>query len=343
MIPKCQAGLGTSEIVAGAKTLGIDYSLALQAADMGVWEHRTPGTWTWSPEACALLGRSSDARAASAPLSTFLHSADELRVRGKLAETLASPDRPIYEDEFRILRPDGNHRWFMARGRIHRDARGNAESVSGVLLDISERKKMEEAIRSSNAELEHRTKNILSIVQSIAIQTFAEKDSIETVRSTFLDRLHTIARVYAALTTGSGPGARLSDLVRGELDPFGARAEIDGPEIVLAPTAARSLALMIHELSAESARAGALSVPGGKISVRWAVENRSEPIFVFKWSERAEARRPNRSDEAAPPLLTKLSDAFGLGGRLEHTPWGLRYEVETPVATIAARTSSQTF
>lgn len=184
-------------------------------------------------------------------------------------------------------------------------------------------------------ELERRTANVFSAVQSIAAQTLSDEWPIEQVRELFLDRLHALARAYAALDRSHGLGASLEDIVRGELHQFEAATEIDGPPITLAPTAVQPLTLMVHELASGSVRHGALSVPSGKISVQWAIEEDS--IFRLSWTERSSSR-PHRHVWVAEggTLLDKISSACGLHGRAEYSPWGLKYDIEAPLAVIAA-------
>ncbi len=313
----------------------VDDSGALRAAGVGTWEYRA-GTWRWSSDVCALIGRSSDPRCVTAPLSALIHPADELRARAKLAEALASRDVTLYQDEFRLVRPDGQSVWFLARGEIRRTAAGEPESVAGVLVDITDRKRREDELKLASAQFEHRTKNVLSIVQSIAVQSFAEDASLEHVREVFLNRLHAVARTYAALAAHGHRGASLNELVAGELEPFGARADSEGPAVVLTPTAARSLALMLHELAAESARTGTLSVPGGTITVRWEVNRDGpEPALRLQWSERGEPRRrPGATANSETGLLKRIGAAFGITSRLERTPWGIKYLIEVPLSVV---------
>lgn len=184
-------------------------------------------------------------------------------------------------------------------------------------------------------ELERRTANVFSAVQSIAAQTMSDERPVEQLRELFLDRLHALARAYAALDKSHGLGASLEDIVRGELDQFAGVAEIDGPPITLAPTAVQPLTLMVHELASGSVRHGALSVPSGKISVQWAVDDDS--TFRLSWTERSSSR-PHRSLWAAQggTLLDRISSACGINGHAEYSPWGLKYDIEAPLASIAA-------
>ncbi len=184
-------------------------------------------------------------------------------------------------------------------------------------------------------ELDRRTANVFSAVQSIAAQTLTDERPIEQVRELFLDRLHALARAYAALDRSLGLGASLEDIVRGEFDQFAEATEIDGPPITLAPTAVQPLALMVHELASDSIRHGALSVPSGKISVQWAIED--DAIFRLSWTERSSSRQHRHvwATEGGT-LLDKISSACGLHGHAEYSPWGLKYDIEAPLAAIAA-------
>lgn len=184
-------------------------------------------------------------------------------------------------------------------------------------------------------ELERRTGNVFSAIQSIAVQTLTDDQPIEQVREQFLDRLHALARAYSALDHAHGMGALLEDIVRGELDRFADATEIEGPPITLAPTAVQPLTLMMHELASDSVRHGALSVPSGKISVQWTIEDDS--TFRLSWTERSSLRQ-HRGLAATEggTLLDKISSACGMHGHAEYSPWGLKYYIEAPLTAIGA-------
>lgn len=218
------------------------------------------------------------------------------------------------------------------------EARGNRPADNRPAeLRAGARLRSEQEQRGLAEELERRTNNVLSAVQSIAIRTLVEDRPIEEIRDLFLDRLHAVGRAYAALDRGRGLGASLRDVIRTELEQYAADAEIEGPPLTLAPSAIHPLALIVHELAAGSARQGALSVPHGKILVRWNIDTAGEPAprFHLHWTERG-GPRPQKTDaaESGDTLIEKLSAAYGIEGRADYSPWGLRYDIEAPLSVI---------
>lgn len=289
---------------------------------------RSPDAWTGPPALLAFLSQPKR----DAPLLALMNEADLPRVRAKIIATLRAPRPILYEDEFRLRHGAGHDLWFVARGIVSELADGPV--INGILVEFTRRKEVEDGLRQANASLEHRVKNVLAIVQSIAIHTLHSTAAAET-GDVLLSRLHALARAYDALASGRTGGASLRDLVRGEIEPFGADAEIDGPDMNLSAPAARSIALVVHELAAESTRHGALSAPRANITVRWRLSEGEEPQLTLTWSERGRPARAATSGHAMP-LLGKLAAAFGGEGQLDHTPWGLKYELSLPLAAIVA-------
>src|SRR5262249_5758659 len=104
-------------------------------------------------------------------------------------------------------------------------------------------------------ELQHRTKNLLSVIQAIASASLGESPG----RQAFFDRLHALAKAQDLIIEGAARGALMTDLGTIALQTFGARVFIDGPEVFLNPNAAQGFALILHELATNAAKHGSLS------------------------------------------------------------------------------------
>jgi two-component sensor histidine kinase len=113
-------------------------------------------------------------------------------------------------------------------------------------------------------ELQHRTKNLLTVIQAIASASLGDSHG----RETFFDRLHALAKAQDLIISGSARGALMTDVVRSALDSFGTRVFIDGPEVFLNPNAAQGFALIMHELATNAAKHGSLTAEAGTVSVR---------------------------------------------------------------------------
>lgn len=187
-------------------------------------------------------------------------------------------------------------------------------------------------------ELSHRVKNTLAVVQSIATRSLAGRQSVEEARDVFTKRLHALAHAHTLLFENLWHGASLHALARQELTPFGARANIHGPDIQLNATCAQTLALVLHELATNATKYGAMSVPGGRLDVGWKITSQDgRPTFCFKWTECGgpSVATPTRRGFGR----TLLNQRLGHGGTLPEisfAPEGLTYEVTSPLSSITA-------
>jgi two-component sensor histidine kinase len=203
-----------------------------------------------------------------------------------------------------------------------------------MVADITERKRLRERERLLVGELKHRTKNLFAVVQALALRSLRGNRPIEEAREIFAGRLQALARADLRLSESAWQGTRLSDLVVAEVEPFGARVTVDGAEVELAPRAAQNFALALHELATNAAKYGALSQPGGTVSVGWTVQPDSRGgTLRFRWQERG-----------GPPAVPPDRRGFGstlikatLGaGRFEFASEGLTYEADLSLAELGA-------
>jgi two-component sensor histidine kinase len=133
-------------------------------------------------------------------------------------------------------------------------------------------------------ELQHRTKNLLSVILSIASASLREGGDGSVA---FVDRMHALAKAQDLLFENEGHGALLEDVVRSVLLGFGNRISIEGPQVHLKAGIAQGFALVVHELATNAAKYGALTQPSGSICVRWSLDTSSaEPSIHFIWQER---------------------------------------------------------
>lgn len=182
-------------------------------------------------------------------------------------------------------RPDGRHVPFLAYPTPLFDAAGDLMGAVNMLVDISERKRASEAQKLLIDELNHRVKNTLATVQSIADQSAKSAKSPADFVAKFSGRLQSLAHVHTILTETTWCGADLDELVRGQVLLDAAdeqRVQISGPGLMLAAQPALYLALVLHELGTNARLHGALSVPGGRLSVTWRVEDGE---VVLQWQE----------------------------------------------------------
>jgi PAS domain S-box-containing protein len=233
-------------------------------------------------------------------------------------------------------RADGTSIWLKRQVRPWRDNQGN---IGGLVIsweDITEQKQAEERQRLLSQELQHRTKNLIAVIQSIAMGSFQAGDKR---RDAFRDRLQALAHAQDLLTDSKWGSALMEDIVRRELHSFSDRISIEGPRVLLRPSAAQGFALVVHELATNAAKHGAFKAAGGKVSVSWSVEdNATDPALLFRWQERGgpTVTRPKQRGFGSVLLENAVSSSEG-PPRLEYAPDGFTYELKASFAISPAQ------
>lgn len=187
-------------------------------------------------------------------------------------------------------------------------------------------------------ELAHRVKNTLAVVQSIASRSMSGQRTVAEGRDVFMKRLHALAHAHSLLLESLWKGASLKALARQELAAFEHRATIAGPDIQLNASSAQTMALVLHELSTNALKHGAMSSDDGRISVRWRIERGGEePIFRFSWVESGGPKVvPPRHRGFGRSLLDQRLGHGGTAPAILFEPGGFRYEVTSPVQAITS-------
>ena len=223
-----------------------------------------------------------------------------------------------------------------------------ARLPSAVTRALAEAKEREERRRAEQRqtlllqELNHRVKNTLATVQSIANQTLRSTKSPEAFRDAFLARLKALSATHDLLTQGHWEGAALQDVLASELSPYqdrsGPRYTLEGPSLRLSPNAAITLALAFHELATNAAKYGALASAEGRLDVRWRlVSNGKGPVLRLEWRETGGPPVEKPSRRGFGSRLIEGSVAHDLGGTalLDYAPGGLCCDIEVPLGAAA--------
>ncbi len=265
---------------------------ALQAGRLGSWEiDLDSGRLQASEIFQQNCGLPPNARLETVrDLDDCIHPDD--REAQRRARARAIQKKTDLESEFRILNSADEVRWVLLRGRAVYDSQGKASRMAGVSLDITDRKAAEERQRLMLDELNHRVKNTLATVQSIAIQLVRMSPDIAAFERAFLQRLVALARIHDLLSSVSWKGAPLADVLQQTLAPHivtdgkGERLHLEGPNVQLGPNAAVTLTMAFHELATNAAKYGALSVEAGQVQVTWVSDDPVTPRFIdITWRE----------------------------------------------------------
>jgi PAS domain S-box-containing protein len=250
---------------------------------MGSWDWDwINGDWMWDAGQFRIFGVDPQTFVVTpANVQALLHPDDIDELRKAIAQ-FAKGTRS-YEAEFRINRPDGETRWCVGTAAATLDKGGRVIRVSGVTVDITERKRAEERQSLLAREVDHRAKNALALAQSIVRLT--RGDDVKAYAQAVEGRISALARVHTILSLSSWQGAEIGKLVDEELAPYstGDQIEFRGSEIQLQPATAQTLALALHELVTNSAKYGALSTLAGRLSIKWEIR---ADVLQIVWEER---------------------------------------------------------
>ena len=314
--------------------------LALQAAGLGEFElDLVRDVFIVSERMGVILGLEPGEWPAQggSVMDAFVHPDDVPGLAAQRATDLASRDR--FEVEFRHIRPDdGRVRCIRSAGIITRGPDGRARTVTGIVQDVTARRLEEDQRNELMSELDHRVKNVLATVQSLAVQTARGTTSLQAFLANFSGRLKALASANELLTAARWRGAAVEHLATAVLKAIApAQTRLEGPEVFLTPRAANALSLALHELAANAVKFGALSTEAGQVDVRWRLT--SDGGFELTWIE-------SGGPSVAPPTRhgfgsTLLEQVTGreLNGEasIEFPPAGVRVRLRAGPQAIAPR------
>jgi two-component sensor histidine kinase len=167
-----------------------------------------------------------------------------------------------------------------------KNAEGKTVGASKIARDITEQKQNDEHIATLAREAEHRTKNILATVQ--ATVNLSHADTPDGLKHAIEGRIQALANVHALFVESRWKGTELSNLARQELAPYlhdnEPRACVDGPQLLLEPNIAQTIAMALHELATNAAKYGPLSAVKGRIEVKWSLA--ANDRLILTWTEK---------------------------------------------------------
>ena len=318
---------------------------ALQSGRLGSWELDVLTREYTASDLCkANYGRAPDEVFTFDALIGSIHPQDRDGMLAAMEEAIRTGAE--YDVEYRVIFPRGEVRWVHARGRTAQSAdHGGARRMAGVSLDVTERRRAEERQRLLLNELNHRVKNTLATVQSIASQTLRNAPDPAAFRDGFEARLMALSHTHNLLTDRNWEAASLVDILTMELRPHaggreggGARFLVEADrDVPLNPKAAVALGMAIHELATNAVKYGALSAPGGRVSVRSHVtELNGEPRLKVEWVESGgpPVVRPGRRGFGGRLLEEGLAGELAGVVQLEYRPEGLLCRMELPMRAL---------
>lgn len=240
--------------------------------------------------------------------------------------------------EVAIERPDGSRVPVLVNFAPMKNTQGEVIGAITAFADITDKKRAEEYQHLLNRELQHRTKNLLAVIRSIAQRSLTNGRSIKESQQVFSARLHALAHSNDVLMDANWEGASLRELISRVLDTFATRYSIEGGQVRLDPNATQGFALVLHELCTNASKYGAFSTPAGRVAIRWSIDEAGEePTLTFRWQERGGPRVIAPAHKSfGTTLIERAIGAVKTPPRIDYAPEGLTYEFNVPLAAVAA-------
>jgi PAS domain S-box-containing protein len=314
-------------------------SLAIAAGNMGSWD------WDWATRDLMwdegqyrIFGLDRAGPVTPSAIRRFVHPDDGAALVGALRAL--SPQQPTCEFEFRIVRPGGEIRWCFTSAAATLDGEGRIRRLSGVTIDITARKLAEQRQLLLAREVDHRARNVLTLVQSIVRLTRA--GDVRSFSDAVEGRITALARVHTLLSMSNWEGAELRNLAQQELAPYltrdNGRVRVDGPLVRMAPAMAQTIAMVLHELATNAAKYGALSSVEGALNVSW---RQTPQRLELDWIERAdrEVQPPTRRGFGTKSVIASVETQLGGTAAFDWRTDGLVCRISVPMNAEAGRES----
>ncbi len=297
----------------------------------------------WSPLCKQLFGIPPEDVMTYARFLAAVHPDDREHTDRDVRACLESRGQAVHDAEYRTLWPDGTVRWIHGKGNVA-FADGKPVRMAGIAFDITKRKEHEERERLLVREMNHRVKNILTVVDAIARWTVAENP--EDFAKRFSERIRALSANQDLLFRNEWKGVDVEELVRAQFSHFadliGCRIILDGPKLRFNTAGAQAIGLALHELATNAGKYGALSADRGRVDLRW---NFSDNAFTMSWTEREgpSVFRPKRRGFGVT-VIEKIA-ASNLGGTvdLDYAPSGLTWCPTCPAGNALERRNGDRF
>ncbi|OBZ92510.1 histidine kinase [Pararhizobium polonicum] len=311
------------------------HAMALDAANIGswLWDVRS-GSVSCNQPMLRMFGMKPVAIVQARDIFSAIHHDDRAATLSKLRSAMTQDEE--YDGIFRVA---STGRWLLGRGRVHeRDAQGKPTLFLGINIDVTEEQGATQRTRLLLRELNHRVKNTLAMLQSLARQTLRRTSDPQEFMTAFAGRLQAISEAHGLLSDHEWGEIRLSALLAKQLAPhvrdYKKQIEVHKDEILLGPDQAVGLGLVLHELATNAAKYGSLTVPGGRVVLTArGVDEDGQRILHLTWTEVGgpPVDEPTRRGFGSILIERSLDKVMGSSVKVEYLPAGLTAIVRLPL------------
>lgn len=252
--------------------------------------------------------------------------------------TALKEDRPVRGQEMLVERPDGTTASVIPYPTPLHDAAGALIGAVNMFVDITERKHAEARQKALIDELNHRVKNTLATVQSLAAQTLRGSGVGMAARDDFTARLFALSKTHDQLSRAGWESADFKSVVEGIFAPYqlhaGEQVKLHGPSVRLPPQSALLLAMVMHELATNAVKYGSLSVPEGALDVAWTVmSGAADRQLVIEWQESGgpRVRKPKHRGFGSRLADRAVTHELKGSAHIAFDPAGLHCRFEIPL------------
>jgi two-component sensor histidine kinase/DNA-binding response OmpR family regulator len=333
----------TAELAASTRQLRQSEQLrSLAAGQMGTWDwDAAQRVMTWDQGQFAIFGV--DPRnftPSPETVRSMIHPEDLDRLLTALRGV--TRDSKTVQLEFRVKRPSDELRWCVGVAAASFGSQGRIVRLSGVTVDITERKLAEDRQMLLAEEVDHRARNVVAVVQSIMRLTKA--DDMESYVSAVDGRIRALSNAHKLLSRSRWEGADLGKLVDEEFAPYtteeAEKVSINGPAVMLQPNTAQTLALALHELATNAAKYGALSAEAGRVALTWGLQ---PGRLELNWVETGgpEVTAPTTRGYGTRVVAMGIENQLGGSVKFDWNRSGLRCSMAVPMdaKTVSFRKS----
>lgn len=320
------------------------FELAVNVAKLGLGTIDYLGdTLTLDHRAAELFDLNADQPVSRDSLHSRIHPQDLPSVLDKVSYLITPGDPDVIDVTHRVVHRNGDVKWVNARKRVFFDGADKSKPTSGLVAiqDITETKEAEDRIKLLVAEATHRTKNLMTLIQSIA-RLSARGADIDTFMAGFTERLAALSTNQEILLAQAEKSMEVEHLVREQLRPFidghGGRISISGPPLNLKSQVGQAIGLALNELATNAVKYGALSNAEGDIALAWKMTDPKAGLFEMQWEEKGGpiVIAPLRQGFGTTVLKSMVASATDGDVALSYDPTGVVWRVQASVKNVIA-------